>query len=107
MRAEMHNFFRYEEEKKEMENEIAHLKSQFVALEQYAEQCIKDVERLTMVNKRLKDQIAQMERDHKQALEEATSMQNNERSRLLDRIDKLEKALNGVRQSTDKELEIK
>ena len=33
MRAEMHNFFRYEEEKKEMENEIAHLKSQFVALE--------------------------------------------------------------------------
>ena len=68
MRAEMSNFLKQEEERKELENEIEHLRSQFQVLEEYAQQCIKDVDRLTLLNKRLKDQIAQMEIDHKKAL---------------------------------------
>ena len=35
------------------------------------------------------------------------SIQNNERTRLLDRVEKLEKALSESRASADKELEIK
>ena len=96
-----------EEEKRELKLENDHLRSQFTALEQYAEQCIKDVEKLTLQNRRMTDKIAQMERDHKRELDEALSFSNSEKTRMQERIDHLEKAYLGIRASTDKELEIK